>query len=77
MLVKVAGKVTAYETVEKDGRKYTNLLLLQLGERRQVPARLVGHRHFDLFEDVELTGRLVSWRTREGAIEHMVLVDEA
>lgn len=75
MNVSVAGKVTACEIVEKNNKVFTKLLLLQEGQRKQVLVRIDGRREYDLFDDVEFTGRLVSWKTREGAIEHMVLVD--
>lgn len=75
MLVTVAGKVTACEVLQKNDKVYTKLLLLQEGQRKQVLVRIDGRREYGLFEDVEFTGRLVSWKTREGAIEHMVLAD--
>lgn len=75
MIVKVAGKVTACVMVQKNDKTYTNVLLLQEGERKQVYVRLKGKHTYDLFSDAEFSGRLVSWRTREGAIEHMVLAD--
>lgn len=75
MKVSVAGKVTACEVLQKGDKVFTKLHLLQEGQRKQVLVRIEGRREYGLFEDVELTGRLVSWKTREGAIEHMVLVD--
>lgn len=75
MIVTVAGKVTACEVVQKENMVFTKLLLLQEGQRKLVMVRIDGRRDYDLFDDVEITGRLVSWKTREGAIEHMVLAD--
>lgn len=76
LVVEVAGKVTACDVLEKDGKVSTRVLLLQPGYIQQVEVRISGRYECDLFEDLKVRGRLISWKKRDGSIGHVVFVDE-
>lgn len=77
MLVTVEGIVTSIEEKEKDDKKFTELMIAQKGERIQVLARIPGHvaSQYSVFEVVNLNGRLITWKTRDG-IGMMLMCDE-
>lgn len=76
MKVTVEGLVTSIAEKTKDEKKYTELFLVQGGEREQVNVRLQGHigERFEELEKVSFTGRLMTWRQREG-IGSMVMAE--
>jgi hypothetical protein len=76
MRVTIEGLITSVEQVTKDNKKFTNLLIMQRGERVQVQARLEGHvaDNFEEMERVELKGRLQAWAQRDG-IGMMVMAE--
>lgn len=77
MRVTIEGLITSVEQVTKDNKKFTNLLIMQRGERVQVQARLEGHvaDSYEEMEQVELKGRLQAWSQRDG-IGMMVMADK-
>jgi hypothetical protein len=79
MIVTIEGVITSKELIKKDtenGPKIsTELLLAQTGEKMQTPIRLQGDKRdqFELFEVNTFTGELLSWKTRDG-IGNMIMV---
>ncbi|MEK5257660.1 hypothetical protein NST74_29880 [Paenibacillus sp. FSL F4-0125] len=78
MKVTIEGLITSVKEETKDSKKFTNLLIMQRGERVQVQARLEGHvgDNFEEMEKIELKGRLQAWAQRDG-IGMMVMADAA
>lgn len=77
MKVKVEGCITSIEEKVKDEKQFTDILIAQTGERIQVLVRLTGHcaENYDAFEVKEFLGKLMQWRTKEGPIGCMVMVN--
>lgn len=77
MIVTVEGHITSIEEKTKEEKKMTELLIAQQGQREQIPVRLEGHvaKLFTLFETNKFTGRLMTWKQREG-IGTMVLAND-
>ncbi|MNV55671.1 hypothetical protein D3C71_1479110 [compost metagenome] len=76
MVVTVEGHVTSIQEKTKDDKDYTELMLAQQGEKEQIVVRLKKHvaDEYSLFEIGNFTGRLMTWKQREG-IGSMVMVD--
>ncbi|MNJ26033.1 hypothetical protein D3C77_204980 [compost metagenome] len=76
MIVTVEGHVTSIEDRTKDDKEFTELMLAQQGQKEQIVIRLKGHKseNFSMFEIAEFTGRLMTWKQREG-IGSMVMVE--
>lgn len=76
MLVTVEGVITSIEQKEKDGKKNTELLLAQKGQKTQVTVRIDGwcEENYTLFQVEMFSGRLMTWTTRNG-VGSMVMVE--
>lgn len=76
MIVTVDGVITSIAQREKEGKKSTELLLVQEGEKEQVTVRLNDHvaEMFSKFEQQTFTGRLMTWAGRNG-VGSMVMVN--
>lgn len=77
MLVEVEGVITSIEAKTKDDKPYTEIMLAQKGVKEQVSVRLDGNRtnEFDVLEIGRFTGRLFTWKQREG-IGSIIKVEE-
>lgn len=77
MKITIEGVITSIEEKEKEDKKYTDVLIAQKGEKMQVPVRLQGHvaERFDLYQVEAFTGRLLTWKARDG-VGMMVTVDD-
>lgn len=75
MIVSVEGHITSIEEKVKDDKEITELMLAQQGQKEQIVVRLKGLKaeNYTLFEIAEFTGRLMTWKQREG-IGSMVMV---
>jgi len=65
MVVTVKGKVIEYIDVEKEGRKYTDILLHQKGERELIRCR-VPRQKVNEGAEMTLSGNLMIWRAGSG-----------
>ncbi|MNW44036.1 hypothetical protein D3C74_212510 [compost metagenome] len=79
MRVEVEGLLTSVGIKEKEGKKSTELLLAQKGEKEQVTVRLEGDQQ-KLYEGKLLTnhkfaGRLMTWASRNG-VGSMVMAEQ-
>lgn len=78
MRVIVEGLLTSVEVKEKDGKKSTELLLAQPGEREQVRVRVdgdLGKSYMDkMLVNHTFSGRLMIWQQRNG-VGSMVMAE--
>lgn len=76
MRVEVEGVITSIEEKVKEEKDYTEIMIAQKGIKEQVAVRLDGKvsDRFDLFEVARFSGRLITWKMREG-IGSLVLAD--
>lgn len=72
----VEGIITSIQHERKDDKENTKIYLVQDGEREQVVVRMPGDQTnlYSLYEVQQFSGRLLSWKTREG-VRSMVLAD--
>lgn len=75
MRVEVEGLVTSVKVQEREGKKFTTIMLAQDDEREQVLVRIDDDRSgvYAPMTIEKFRGRLVCWRSRDG-VGKMVLV---
>ncbi len=65
MFLTVKGKVIEAIDVEKDGRKYTDVMLYQKGQRELIRCR-VSRQKITEGAEITLSGNLMLWRAGSG-----------
>jgi len=80
MRATIEGTITSVsEDAKGEGaqqKKFTELLLLQEGERVQARVRVQGHGHgYNRLDEAQFFGRVMAWGKRSGEADYMLMVE--